>query len=199
MNSLIRIYQGNPGAGKTQKIIELCKNDGILIVFSSSEKDRIRKSFPNIKVFTFLDLVNGKCIGLRGDFYFDNLDLCLNTIFGNKPFAFGIDGVPIRLGAGTIKQAGESFFIDSGKINRAAAALDISAAKNFYIVSPSDAESSRLMSAKVLGTHHPITYDEFLSKAFHAPGIKGFYLHETHLFLKSIARHNSIKAVTIAC
>ncbi|MGL5062919.1 MAG: hypothetical protein ACRC62_23325 [Microcoleus sp.] len=195
--SKIKIYQGDRRAGKTTKLLSLCKEEDIFIVFSSVHKIEIKYLRPSLRCFTILELINGKTVGLNGDFYFDDVDFCLQDLT-NKALWFGFDGEIERIDNKPKKQSGEVFFIDSDKNQRDIAAIDYARIHDFYVVCPGIEEIDNLMSIKdYIGLRFPLTYDEFLSRKYHSNGVDGFYLHEAHYLLRYLTKGQRIAAVSL--
>lgn len=81
----MKIIYRRRGCGKTTQIVGECiANDGFLIVHHFAESKRLVSLYPGLRnrVLTTADLLDGKLAGIHAPIYIDNLDICLNQLFG---------------------------------------------------------------------------------------------------------------------
>jgi hypothetical protein len=192
----MEIYAGDRGSGKTQKLIELCGRNDILIVFSNMSKFNIKRRSPSTRCFSIDELKYNRLLGIRGKLYFDDLDITLSALF-QKHLFFSLDGEIINLSNGEQTHFDEWICFDKNKDKRDIAIVNYAVDNNYYTVCAGEKEVENLMNFNEKGFHQPITYKEFLDKAYYSQGINGFCLSEAQDLLKAIAKGLPVAAVSL--
>lgn len=82
----MKIIYRRTGQGKTTELVEDCIiNDDFLVVHHYREAKRIAQKHPELRnrIITFSDLLSKRLAGIRAPIYIDNLDICIEQLFGH--------------------------------------------------------------------------------------------------------------------